>query len=228
MSEVVKKMDKKLVGAVIGAGILGLVIGLSVKCRQGEDFLEEDVMMLEEGDDYSPPATAPLSSSDVAYDTVMGMIGPVSTPMNLGSRSGLGGGPLVGSQMKQLGGSVFVGRGMLPGKTISDPWSSGVKDWRAPTYGRNFAPRSRSQPTPAPAPAPAPAPVVVTPPPAPTPAPTPVPAPAPMVVVQPPTAPPPTPTPAPAPAPTASRVGFSYYGYSQPETLDGYIYQPGR
>ena len=38
---------------------------------------------------------------------------PISTPTNLGSKSGLGGGPLVGSQSTRIGGSTF-----LPGRNL--------------------------------------------------------------------------------------------------------------
>ena len=52
---------------------------------------------------------------------------PLSTPTTLGSKYGLGGGPLVGSQSLRLGGSTF-----LPGRTLL-PHSDAQYDVRYPT-----------------------------------------------------------------------------------------------
>ena len=65
---------------------------------------------------------------------------PVSTPTNLGSKYGLGGGPLVGSQSIRLGGSTF-----LPGRRVMlDPQF----DDRSPTAISRLTPPSSPPPSP--------------------------------------------------------------------------------
>lgn len=84
------------------------------------------------GDDG--PAVAPVSGED---------LGPVSTPSSLASRSGLGGGQLVGAQSKKLGGSTFK----FAGKKVPVP---GLQDhfyeWNAPSNNKLVAPKPAPKP----------------------------------------------------------------------------------
>jgi hypothetical protein len=59
----------------------------------------------------APPVAPPVTATDTAIVTDAR---PTSTATTLGSRSGLGGGPLVGSQSTRLGGSSI-----LPGRRVN-------------------------------------------------------------------------------------------------------------
>ena len=94
-------------------GIVGIIAALSVyfsmKKRQGQTMsVVAPQYMTSDHKDLDP-----MSFMEKGYEPPMHK--PISTPTTLGSKYGLGGGPLVGSQSIRLGGSTFLpGQNLVP------------------------------------------------------------------------------------------------------------------
>lgn len=137
----------KVAKYVVVGYILYLILS-SLFTKQGSPTMPWDMTssspFFGDSDPY-PPAVAPVSSSYGEDLSAIEDPGPVSTPLSLASRHGLGGGQLVGSQSKKLGGSTFK----FAGKKVPVP---GLQDhfyeWNAPNNPKLIAP---TKPAPKPA-----------------------------------------------------------------------------
>jgi hypothetical protein len=86
----------------------------------------------------------PMSFMERSWEPLGGCNKPLSTPTTLGSKYGLGGGPLVGSQSIRLGGSTF-----LPGQNIT-PLNDAQFQFRPPTGVNWSSPPTNPPPSDAP------------------------------------------------------------------------------
>lgn len=133
------------------------------------------------------------------YDPTPPAVAPLSTPMTLASRHGLGGAPFVGSQSTKLGGSTF-----LPYATLPNPHRNRVDEFRPSTKG-----------------------VIVRPPPPVAKKPAAVAKKAAAAAVNPKAVPKAAPkAPSPAPKAVLKTSFFDEVGYSEVSTRDGFIVQP--